>query len=660
MDERHTQSFLAGGDEMGHLIRAHDWGATPLGEPDSWPQALKTVVRILLSTGHPMFLFWGEELIQFYNDAYRRSIGPERHPSALGQRGRECWEEIWDIIGAQIEQVMAGVGHTWHENQLVPITRHGKREDVYWTYSYGPVDEPSAPNGVGGVLVVCTETTAQVESARRLKEAEAGWRALFEQAPGFMAILRGPDHVFEYANDRYRELTGHREIMSRPVREALPEVEQQGFVKLLDRVYKSGEAYSGRTTPVALGEHADKRRRRYLDFVYQPIRDPSGEITGILVEGSDVTDRVLADEALREEQRRKDEFLAMLAHELRNPLSALSNASEVLKRTVEPGSSVKSIGDMMSRQVGQLSRLVDDLLDVSRITSGRIELQKEVLDLGRIIDGAVESQQSGIREKSQSLTVSYPDECIVEADPARLVQAISNVLSNSSKYTPAGGNIGIEARKRDDMVDIEVWDDGAGISPGMLPKVFDMFTQDTRTLDRSHGGLGIGLAIVQKLIQMLGGGVRAESEGVGRGCRITLSIPLAEGPALRNDRQAVGETRSRRILVVDDNADAADSLAQLLKAVGHNVAVTYSADAALQRAGSVDVVLLDIGLPEMNGYEVATRIRSSGCNALMVAVTGYGQPHDIRRALDAGFDAHLVKPVKLDSLQILLQEGRCH
>ena len=157
---------------MGALIRAHDWAASPLGEPRTWPQGLKTSVRLLLSTGHPMFLWWGPELIQFYNDAYRRSIGPERHPSAIGQRGRECWAEIWDIIGPQIEQVMAGRGYTWHENQLVPITRHGKREDVYWTYSYGPIDDPSAPHGVGGVLVVCTETTEQVLAEQRLRDED--------------------------------------------------------------------------------------------------------------------------------------------------------------------------------------------------------------------------------------------------------------------------------------------------------------------------------------------------------------------------------------------------------------------------------------------------------------------------------------------------------
>ena len=288
--------FLAGGGEMGALIRDHDWAASPIGEPGAWPQTLKTSVRLLLSTGHPMFIWWGPELIQFYNDAYRRSLGPERHPSALGQRGRECWAEIWDIVGPQIEQVMEGRGYTWHENQLVPITRHGQREDVYWTYSYGPIDHPSSPHRVGGVLVVCTETTEQVSAEQRLKEAEARWRALFEQTPGFVAILSGPGHVFEFANARYVDLVGGRELIGKRVREALPEIAAQGFLALLDEVYRTGEPHSGTAAPVLLAHRpSDTEEKRYLDFIYQPVHDATGAVTGVFVSGYDVTERVRAN-----------------------------------------------------------------------------------------------------------------------------------------------------------------------------------------------------------------------------------------------------------------------------------------------------------------------------------------------------------------------------
>jgi PAS domain S-box-containing protein len=297
--------FLAGGGEMGALIRAHDWRSTPLGTPDSWPAPLRTAIRLILNSGHPMYIWWGAELRCFYNDAYRRSIGSERHPSSLGQRGREVWDEIWEIIGPQIDQVMSGRGATWHENHLVPITRDGVREDVYWTYSYSPIDDQNAPNGVGGVLVVCSETTQQVLAARRLEAETERLRGMFDQAPGFMALLSGPDHVFQAINAAYLQLIGHRNLIGKRVREAVPEAEGQGFLHLLDQVYRSGEAYVGRGIAVDLQRTPDAAaERRYLDFVYQPLAGANSEVIGIFVEGSDVTDRQRAEAALRESEER--------------------------------------------------------------------------------------------------------------------------------------------------------------------------------------------------------------------------------------------------------------------------------------------------------------------------------------------------------------------
>ena len=222
--------FLAGGGEMGALIRAHDWCSTPLGAPEGWPPPLRTAIRLILNSGHPMYIWWGPELRCFYNDAYRRSIGSERHPGSLGRPGTEVWDEIWEIIGPQIDQVMSGRGATWRENHLVPITRDGVREDVYWTYSYSPIDDQSAPNGVGGVLVVCSETTQQVLAARRLEAETERLRGMFDQAPGFMALLSGPDHVFQAINAAYLQLIGHRNLVGKAVREAVPEAEGQGFL----------------------------------------------------------------------------------------------------------------------------------------------------------------------------------------------------------------------------------------------------------------------------------------------------------------------------------------------------------------------------------------------------------------------------------------------
>jgi len=288
----HPLSFLAGGGEMGALTRIRDWRLSPIGEPQNWPQSLKTAVRLVLSSGHPMFIWWGPRLIQFYNDAYRPSIGPERHPSALGQEGRVCWDEIWHIIGPQIEQVMSGRGSTWHENALVPITRNGRREDVYWTYSYNPIDDPVAPTGVGGVLVVCTETTAEVQSARRLAMEKEQLAQMFEQTPSFIAMLRGPEHRFELANPAYMRLVGHRPLIGKTVAEALPEAVAQGYLAILDQVYRSGEAFTGVGSIVKLRERpGGPVSERSLDFVYQPIKDSTGQVTGIFVEGIDMTDR---------------------------------------------------------------------------------------------------------------------------------------------------------------------------------------------------------------------------------------------------------------------------------------------------------------------------------------------------------------------------------
>jgi PAS domain S-box-containing protein len=279
-------SFLAGGGEMGALMRAHDWQTSPLGEPASWPQSLRTVIRLLLNCGHPMYIWWGPELLCFYNDAYRQSIGPERHPGSLGQPGRAVWDEIWDIIGPQIEQVMGGRGATWNVNHLVPITRNGRLEDVYWTYSYSPIDEAGAPHGVGGVLVVCSETTQQVTAEQRLAADIERQRRMFEKAPGFICVLTGPDHVYEYVNDAYIGVVGARDFIGRTIRETLPELEGQGFYELLDRVYTTGERFVAEAMPV---QRLNSDTTRYVDFVYEPMRDENGAITGIFVGGHDVT-----------------------------------------------------------------------------------------------------------------------------------------------------------------------------------------------------------------------------------------------------------------------------------------------------------------------------------------------------------------------------------
>ena len=297
--------FLAGTGEMAKRIQAFDWSSTPVGPIEAWPQSLRTVVRLLLNSHHPMYVFWGPDLICLWNDAYAATLGPERHPASLGQPGREVWDEIWPIIGPQIELVMAGDGATWHENQLVPTTRNGRREDIYWTYGYSPIDEEGAPNGVGGVLVVCNETTEQVLAARRLAEQAFARTAerdrlasLFEQAPSFMTLLSGPEHRVELVNQAYITLLQGRDLLGQTIAEAIPEAASQGYVALLDQVYRSGQEFKTRGARFEVTTPGGEAVERFVDFIFQPIMDDAGAVTGIFVVGSDTTDRTLAEREL--------------------------------------------------------------------------------------------------------------------------------------------------------------------------------------------------------------------------------------------------------------------------------------------------------------------------------------------------------------------------
>ena len=672
LPESSSANFLAGGGEMGTLMRAHDWGRTSLGPPRDWPAPLRTALRLLLNSGHPMYIWWGPELACLYNDPYRGSIGSDRHPSSLGRPGREVWAEIWPIIGPQIEHVMAGRGATWNRNHLVPITRNGQVEQVYWTYSYNPIDDETAPTGVGGVLVICTETTEQVLAEQAMRAAEARWRQLFDQAPGFMCVLSGPEHRFEYCNERYFELAGRRDMLGKSVIEALPDVERQGFIALLDGVYRTGTAHAARAAPIYLPTCDDPGtlQLRYIDFVYQPVLDEKGAVTGIFVEGSDVTDRVLMTQALvesearfRDADRRKDEFLATLAHELRNPLAPLRNAAKVLRAPATDAKTREWATTIIDRQIQTMAGLLEDLLDVSKITRGQLTLHKQLTSIASIIETSVEVARPLIDARRHSLVVSLPDEPIeVEVDPLRLSQVFSNLLTNAAKYMEPNGQIEVNATFGDGGVYIGVKDRGIGLEPDSLGRVFEMFAQVKGTLDRAEGGLGIGLALVKGLVELHAGRVAASSEGLGKGSefRVWLPSPARRGEASAevNPQRSLLASRSRRILVVDDNIDAAQSLAFLLQAEGHDVCVAHDGEQAFMAASDFrpDIALLDIGLPKLDGYAVAQAIRreSWGRNIRLLALTGWGQNDDKRRALEAGFDFHLTKPVDLDQVSTLI------
>ncbi len=302
---RSNLAFLAGDGEMAKRIRGYDWASTPLGVPESWPAPLRTTVRMALSTGHPVLIMWGPELICIYNDAFRASLGSDKHPCILGSSGRKAWAETWPIIGADLERVLAGGAPTWQENQLVPIERNGQLEDVYWTYSYAGIEDDASPNGTGGVLVLVAETTAHVRAVERATSELQKLGRLFQDAPVFIAVVAGRDYRFELANPAYERMVG-REVIGRTVAEAFPEVIEQGYVQILDSVYNSGQPYIAQGAKIEFTQADGRLDERRIDFVYQPTRDSDGAVDGIFVVGVDVTERASAEQALgvSEEQLR--------------------------------------------------------------------------------------------------------------------------------------------------------------------------------------------------------------------------------------------------------------------------------------------------------------------------------------------------------------------
>lgn len=651
--------FLSGGGMMGAMMRAHDWSASPLGSPRAWPQALRTVVGLMLNSKFPMFIAWGGELGFLYNDSYISILG-DKHPGSLGKRFHDVWAEIWDDIHPLVVRALRGEA-SYMDRLPLRMRRHGFDEDTWFRFSYSPVrDEGGA---VAGMFCACVEMTSEVLAQRYREEENQRLVTLFEQAPGIIAVLRGPDHVFELTNRSYLQLVGHRALVGKAVRDALPEVRGQGFFELLDHVYQTGEPFVGHAVPLRVQRDPNAPlEERFIDFVYQPIHDQQGKVVGIFVEGSDVTARKHIEDELRAANRQKDQFLAMLAHELRNPLAPITTAAQLLQRGQLDALGIARASDIIARQAQHMTSLVNDLLDVSRVTRGLVTIAREALEVRALVHEAVEQVRPLIDARGHALQCEIAAGPLwVEGDRTRLIQVLSNILNNAAKYTAQGGRILLKVGVEGDCVRVAVRDNGQGIDPPILPYIFDLFIQAERTPDRSQGGLGLGLALVKSLVVLHGGRVEAHSEGPGLGSEFVVFLPcLAEAPAAsapRPDVQSRG-ARGLKVLVVDDNVDAAQMLATLLEMNGYEVEVAYDGRGALANAMQAppDVALLDIGLPDIDGHEVARRLRSmpETTQALLVALTGYGQEEDRQRAHSAGFDHHMSKPADLAKLLALL------
>ncbi len=409
-----------------------------------------------------------------------------------------------------------------------------------------------------------------------------------------------------------------------------------------------------------------------IDDSAAPIMSGANAIGGAILVFREIRERkrheqemVRQAEALQEADRRKDEFLATLAHELRNPLSPLSNALQLWPMIENDRQEMERMREMMERQVQQMIRLIDDLMDVSRITRGKIELRKQVVDLGTLVAGSVEAIEPLIESRGHRLTMTLPSEpAYVEGDVARLTQIFGNILHNAAKYSPQGGVIWVSVERDGPRVVVRVRDNGPGIPTHMLSQIFELFRQVDQTLDRAHGGLGIGLTLVKRLVELHGGTIEARSEGPGQGSEFVVSFPaVTDQAAARKDGdhhtlQHYAGLARRRVLVVDDVRASAVTLGMMLRAIGQEVDVVHGGAEALEAmaARQPEVVFLDIAMPGMNGYEVARKIRErpEWQGIYLVALTGYGQEDDRRRAIEAGFDFHLTKPASMDTLQQVL------
>jgi two-component system CheB/CheR fusion protein len=523
----------------------------------------------------------------------------------------------------------------------------------------------------GGVLI--TLVVEALHAARRRVETSQQWLSAVLTSIGDAVIATDAQGRTTFLNPVAETLTGWQS--SDAVGRSLTDVFQVVAEETRESVDNPVARVLRENTVVGLANHtvliAKDGTERPIDDSGAPIKEKGGATTGVVLVFRDITDRKHLEHELQrrlkelaEADRRKDEFLAMLAHELRNPLAAISSAVQVTTLTAAD----QEIGDSMeviNRQVKHLARLIDDLFDVSRITRGKIQLRKERLDVGTAVRGAIESARPLIEARQHNLAISVPARTLpAEADPVRLEQILTNLLTNAAKYTESGGQIGLSAEQEGDAIVIKVRDTGMGIPPDQLARIFDLFAQGDRSLARSEGGLGIGLTLARSLAELHGGSLTATSAGFGKGSEFVVRLPAAspscDGPVGTKSPVPPGSRRGARVLVIDDNVDMARGLASLLKLLNYEVWTAYDGRTGLEaaRGHRPEVVLLDIGLPGLDGYQVAEQLRREdfGKDMLLIAVTGYGNEEDRQQARSAGFDHFVTKPVDYATLVALMMD----
>jgi PAS domain S-box-containing protein len=519
-------------------------------------------------------------------------------------------------------------------------------------------------------LGITTEVTDFERPAQALREREQQLRHIADAMPALISYV---DHErrYRFVNRQYEIWfnCSRKDVIGKTMDEVLgPGLMARGS-PYLDRALRGEKVDFEVEAPYPGGP-------RWVSAHYVPDFDGAGRVAGFCVLVLDITERKQAEEAIRQSEarlrttladlqaadRRKDEFLATLAHELRNPLAPIRNAVQILKAKGSADPEAGWVPELVDRQLQHMSRLLEDLLDVSRIAHDKLQLRRERVELAEVVRTAIETSRPHLDDAGHALTISLPPGVVhLDADPMRLAQVFANLLGNAAKYTRPGGHIELTAACHGKELVVSVKDDGVGISAEMLPRLFEIFSQGERAFERAQGGLGLGLSLVRGILELHGGRVEARSEGLGKGSEFVVHLPVLEGgpPVREPARTEVGPARAaRRLLIVDDLRDSADSLAMLMRIMGHEVHTAYDGEQAMARAAQLqpEVVVLDIGMPKPDGFEVCRHIREQpwGKGALLIALTGWGREDDRRRTEDAGFNHHLVKPVDPYALVALL------
>lgn len=499
----------------------------------------------------------------------------------------------------------------------------------------------------------------------RTPVADPSLHALIMQAPALICILRGPDHVYELVNPRYQELLGNRQVLGKPMREARPELAGQGFFEALDRVYATREPYTGRELQAMLDRKGTGALEEcYFNFVYQPM-EIDGRVEGVMIFAFEVTDQVIARrqatvlaEDLRKVDREKDEFIAIISHELRTPMTSILGWARMLELGGLDEKTHQEAIDAITRSTRAQAKLIEDLLDESRISSGKMRLELRPLDVDAVVEAAVAAMRPAAKTRQISIAVEAPDDRVrIAADPVRIQQVIGNVLANAIKFTPEGGSVAVRIRREAENAVIEIADTGRGISEALLPSVFDRYRQGAGDGSDRQSGLGLGLAIARHLVEMHDGSIVAESAGEGKGSTFTMRLPLHEAPAAEfSDREASRDRelptlQSIRVLIIEDEIDNRTVLTTVMRRCGAEVQCVGTASAAFPLIASwrPHVLIADIALPDLDGCTFMTQLRAvspaEGGNTPALALTVLSRPDERARIRTAGFDVFRQKPI---------------